>query len=136
MEEVKTQNDMLTRKVEELEFILHKSHKRSTLFDNVNKRLIESDAERKMLEVKMDNSFKNFHAEHSTIKDKMHIFDENIANLTTKITEYTAEANKFHSEMVFTKNEINKEVGEINIELKEEIDKLDKKVKDIQESQK
>jgi len=53
MEEVRTQNEFLTRKVEELEFILHKSHKRSTLFDNVNKRLIESDAERKMLAEEM-----------------------------------------------------------------------------------
>lgn len=39
MEKVTSQNEYLKRRLEELEFILHKSHKRNLVFDDLSKRL-------------------------------------------------------------------------------------------------
>jgi chromosome segregation ATPase len=136
MEEVKTQNDFLTRKVEELEFILHKSHKRSTLFDNVNKRLIESDSERKMLEVKMKNDYENLHTENSMLRDKINILDREIANLLSKINENTAEVTELKNSMESAKIQLSKDVANSKIEVDSKVDDTKTLILGIQDWQK
>ena len=136
VEEIKSQNEQLTRKVEELEFILHKSHKRSTLFDNVNKRLIESDSERKMLEVKMKNDVENLHAENGAIKDKIHIVEEEVANLLSRIGDYTVEANKFHDKTSEVKNKFEKEITEFKISFHSDFEMINMKINELHEWQK
>jgi hypothetical protein len=38
-EKATTQNEYLKRRIEEVEFILHKSHKRNLVYDDLDKRL-------------------------------------------------------------------------------------------------
>lgn len=128
VEEVKSQNEFLTRKIEELEFILHKSHKRSTLFDNINKRLIESDAERKMLEVQMKNDVENLHSENGVIKDRINIMDKEVANLLSRINDYTAEVNTFGNTVDALKVETKKHANEIKINIEHQIDSVQTKL--------
>ena len=40
VDKVANQNEFLRRRVDELEFILHKSHKRNLVFDDLDKRLL------------------------------------------------------------------------------------------------
>lgn len=136
VEEVKTQNEFLTRKIEELEFILHKSHKRSTLFDNVNKRLIESDAERKMLEVKLKNEIENLHGENGAIKDKINIVDQELANILSRINEYTGEVNSFKNTVSGVKIESTKEISNLKLDIDAKIDDLRTQVATLFEWQK
>ena len=132
MEEIKSQNDQLSRKVDELEFILQKSHKRSTLFDNVNKRLIENDSERKMLEVKMKNDVENLHAENGSIKDKIHIVEEEVANLLSRICDYTVEANKFHDKSSDVKNKFEKDIADFKILFHTDLEMINMKINELQ----
>lgn len=136
VEKIKSENEFLIRKIEELEFILHKSHKRSTLFDNVNKRLIESDSERKMLEVKIKNDFNNVHAESGAIKDKITILEEEISNLVNRVNECNVEDVKLQNKLIETRDEFTKEVNNSRNEHASELAKIHDKLSEIHEWQK
>ena len=64
IERVRKQNDILLRRVDEMEFILHKSHKQNTLYRDLEDRV--STVEDKMKDFKYEVSKKVEHMQFQT----------------------------------------------------------------------
>ncbi|CAI2381969.1 unnamed protein product [Moneuplotes crassus] len=97
---------LLTRKIEELEFILHKSHKRSTLFDNVNKRLIENDSRRKVLESRLNKEVNKMNGETTLINEKLSIINEEVSTVNSRIIEHQSKADELQKRFSEDKKDI------------------------------
>ncbi|CAI2383906.1 unnamed protein product [Moneuplotes crassus] len=120
VEEVKAENKILTRKIEEIEFILHKSHKRSTLFDSVNKRLIDNDSERKILESRLNNEVRSITTEAKGIKQRVNLIGEEVSTINTRIIEHFNRTEELEKRYAEDKKDISLQlqIDDINSQLK------------------
>ena len=84
----------------------------------------------------MKNDVENLHAENGSIKDKIHIVEEEVANLLSRIGDYTVEANKFHDKTSEVKNKFEKDIADFKISFHTDLEMINMKINELQEWQK
>ena len=76
VDKVANQNEFLRRRVDELEFILHKSHKRNLVFDDLDKRLLALENRVHTFSIDISNNLESMKFHHSLTNEKVYTMEQ------------------------------------------------------------
>ena len=80
VDKVGTQNEYLSRRIDELEFIMHKSHKRNLVFDDYNKRLIKLEEKQHSTLIEYSSNFESIKSQNILTNEKLQYLEQNFEN--------------------------------------------------------
>ena len=78
IDKVRTQNDLLNRRIDELEFILHKSHRSNTLYLDLENRVSHMEDKMKDYRFEISKRVENIHFQVNTYSEKHNALEQNL----------------------------------------------------------
>ena len=99
IESVINQNEFLRRRVDELEFILHKSHKRNLVHDNLDKRITKIEEKMTDFTHEIANEMENVKFHQNLNREKITIIEQNYEAVSRKWEDIMERSLKLKSEL-------------------------------------
>ena len=84
IEAVSSQNDFLRRRIDELEFILHKSHKRNLISDSLEKRITKIEEKMADFTHEIINDLDSVKFQQNLIREKVIMNEQNFEGVSRK----------------------------------------------------
>lgn len=110
-------NDILKRKVEELEFITHKSQKKSVIFEEINNKLTKLEVNQRGIEQQLDEEVSALSGKLEFTKGQIRSNREETGAVEKKIDETRNEISLIHESLLRIKEEIISQVSGIDEDL-------------------
>ena len=118
VDKVSTQNEYLSRRVDELEFIMHKSHKRNIVFDDFNKRLSKLEDRQHSTLIEYSSNFETIKFQNNLTGEKIQYLEQNFENLNHRVEDLVEKLQKSRLENTReTKNKLNEFTSHIRDKL-------------------
>lgn len=96
---MKRSNDSLKKRMDELEFILHKSQQRSSQLDEINKKIFEGENNLKIMEAKFNTEISNLHNGINVMKEKNNVIHQESQAFKRAADDLKCEINSFFDEI-------------------------------------
>lgn len=91
--------DLQKRKIEEIEFVIHKTQKRTTIFEEINKKMVEMESDRKLGEARAMN-------EVASLKDEIDQIKFDLQRKTDEIDQISNINNDLRNQMLTFNNQL------------------------------
>ena len=117
-------NDSLKRKVEELEFAVHKSQKKSVIFEEINNRISKLEVGLKGAEQQLDEEMALMGAKIEHTKDQIRMSSDQQVEIEKKIDVTRSEIGSIHESLMKIKDHIINQVSSIDEAIHNELSNI------------
>lgn len=110
--------------MEELEFIMHKSQKRSTAFDDLHRRITEESSDRKRLEITQTQEIEILKSQQKKDSSEMQRYNKELERYGDKLSDQKEDLLKYYETILSIKQELKKDLSEIQDNIQDQVNDM------------
>ncbi|CDW76060.1 UNKNOWN [Stylonychia lemnae] len=121
IQQMQKHHDIIKRKIDECEFVIHKAQKKTAAQEDVHKKIEFNETKQKVYEIKVKENIDKLYHQQEVLQEKVDIVEQERSSFIMRVDNLSYELKKYKEDLLNMKESLGQHIDRTHMELKKSI---------------